>query len=82
MACSEPCPGGCDLACERHATWTPRVGVPFRALPDSPLTHGPGARFQPDGSGGGLLSFLALDARRGFRPGLRLRTIRKQALGG
>jgi len=57
------------------ATWTPKVGAMFHG-------HGPGARFVPDGTGGGQLYFQVEETRRGFRCGLKTRSMRKKAHRG
>ncbi len=71
----ETCPDDCDGP---RATWRPVVGQVFKG---HTIDHGPGAKFTPDGSGGGSLAFMVMERRPGFRAGPRLKTIRKHALG-
>lgn len=48
--CEDMCPSGCDLACERPASWRPEPGVPF--LPNMSPN---GVQFVVDSTGGGVL---------------------------
>jgi hypothetical protein len=62
-----------EIAGDVRVTWTPDPARGWRPFPDSKLTHGPGAQFNPDGAGGGRLAWTA--HRRLYR-------IRKRALRG
>jgi hypothetical protein len=58
--CLQPCPEGCDLACEQRVTWKPD---PRR---EHPNRHSAGRRFStrflPNGKGGGLVQLASLSA--------------------
>jgi hypothetical protein len=76
-----------EIAEEPRVTWTPDPARAWRPLPDSKTTHGPGAQFNPDGTGGGDVAWT--EERWIFRPGFRRRSrveqrivIRKEAHGG
>lgn len=54
--CSQPCNAGCDLACERPATWKPVVGAALL-----PTMSDGGRIFRVDADGGGRLYYPRLD---------------------
>jgi hypothetical protein len=60
VSCAEPCPGGCDLACETRVTWKPD---PRRQHPGGYLAgRTSSTRFRPDGKGGGDVEVALLTA--------------------
>ncbi len=60
MACAEPCPEGCDAACEVHAAWKPDPQRQHPGVDREPRAES--MRFLPDRKGGGRVQVAPLSS--------------------